>query len=86
MDADYQRRKTVVDWTSDGLAPVDALNLEHGNSAIDFYSPTSYLHRLEQPASTCKTLSRRISGMSLWVCVRTGLKPPMKINARKAWI
>ncbi len=86
MDADYQRRKTVVDWTSDGLAPIDALNLEHGNSAIDFYSPTSYLHRLEQPASTCKTSSRRISGMSLWVCVRTGLKPPMKINARKAWI
>jgi iron complex outermembrane receptor protein len=48
MGADYQRRKTVVDWTSGGLAPINAFNPVYGNSAIDMYGETSYLRRLEQ--------------------------------------
>lgn len=48
MGADYQRRKTVVDWNSGGLAPIDAFNPVYGNSAIEFYGETSYLRRLEQ--------------------------------------
>ena len=48
MGADYQRRKTVVDWTSGGLAPINAFNPVYGNSAIDMYGDTSYLRRLEQ--------------------------------------
>jgi iron complex outermembrane receptor protein len=48
MGADYQRRKTVVDWTSGGLAPIDAFNPEYGSSTIDMYGETSYLRRLEQ--------------------------------------
>lgn len=48
MGADYQRRKTVVDWTSGGLAPINAFNPVYGNSAIDLYGKTSYLRRLEQ--------------------------------------
>ncbi|MGN8278065.1 TonB-dependent siderophore receptor [Pseudomonas sp. SMN5] len=48
MGADYQRRKTVVDWTSGSLAPINAFDPVYGNSAITYYSPTSYLRRLEQ--------------------------------------
>jgi iron complex outermembrane receptor protein len=46
--ADYQRRKTVVDWQSGSLAPIDAFNPAYGNSEITYYAPTSYLRRLEQ--------------------------------------
>nr|BFE92481.1 hypothetical protein GCM10020185_30170 [Pseudomonas brassicacearum subsp. brassicacearum] len=45
---DYQRRKTVVDWTSGSLAPINALDPTYGNSTITYFSPTSYLRRLEQ--------------------------------------
>lgn len=48
LGVDYQRRKTVVDWTSGSVAPLNAFNPEYGNSAISYYSPTSYLRRLEQ--------------------------------------
>ncbi|WP_212626095.1 TonB-dependent siderophore receptor [Pseudomonas sp. PP3] len=48
MGADYQRRKTVVDWTSGGLAPINAFDPVYGNSAIEMYGDTSYLRRLEQ--------------------------------------
>ncbi|CAH0258400.1 TonB-dependent siderophore receptor [Pseudomonas brassicacearum] len=48
MGADYQRRKTVVDWTSGSLAPINAFDPTYGNSAITYFSPTSYLRRLEQ--------------------------------------
>ncbi|WP_419712821.1 TonB-dependent siderophore receptor [Pseudomonas sp. NFX224] len=48
LGADYQRRKTVVDWTSGGLAPINAFNPVYGNSTIDLYGETSYLRRLEQ--------------------------------------
>lgn len=48
MGVHYQRRKTVVDWTGGGLAPINAFNPVYGNSDIDYYSPTSYLRRLEQ--------------------------------------
>lgn len=48
MGADYQRRKTVVDWTSGSLAPINAFDPVYGNSAITYFSPTSYLRRLEQ--------------------------------------
>lgn len=47
MGADYQRRETVVDWTSGSLQPINAFNPVYGNSAIRYYSPTSYLRRLE---------------------------------------
>lgn len=46
--ADYQRRKTVVDWQSGSLAPINAVNPVYGNSEISYYDPTSYLRRLEQ--------------------------------------
>lgn len=46
--ADYQRRKTVVDWTSGAASPLDAFNPVYGNSEISYYSPTRYLRRLEQ--------------------------------------
>lgn len=45
---DYQRRKTVVDWASGGLSPIDAFNPVYGNSAISEYPLTSYLRRLQQ--------------------------------------
>lgn len=45
---DYQRRKTVVDWTSGGVAPIDAFNPQYGNSQITYYAPTSYTRRLQQ--------------------------------------
>lgn len=48
MGADYQRRKTVVDWTSGGLAPINAFDPVYGNPAIEMYGDTSYLRRLEQ--------------------------------------
>lgn len=48
MGADYQRRKTVVDWTSGSLVPINAFDPTYGNSAITYFSPTSYLRRLEQ--------------------------------------
>ncbi len=48
MGADYQRRKTVVDWTSGSLAPINAFDPTYGNSAITYFNPTSYLRRLEQ--------------------------------------
>ncbi|WP_460094773.1 TonB-dependent siderophore receptor [Pseudomonas sp. H2_E02] len=48
MGVDYQRRKTVVDWTSGSLAPINALDPTYGNSTITYFSPTSYLRRLEQ--------------------------------------
>jgi iron complex outermembrane receptor protein len=48
LGVDYQRRKTVVDWTSGSVAPLDGFNPVYGNSAISYYSPTSYLRRLEQ--------------------------------------
>lgn len=48
MGVDYQRRKTVVDWTSGSLQPINAFNPVYGNSAISYYGPTSYLRRLEQ--------------------------------------
>ncbi|MGC1332690.1 TonB-dependent siderophore receptor [Pseudomonas sp.] len=48
LGVDYQRRKTVVDWTSGSLAAIDAFNPVYGNSTISYYSPTSYLRRLQQ--------------------------------------
>ncbi len=48
LGVDYQRRKTVVDWTSGSLAAIDAFNPVYGNSAISYYSPTSYVRRLQQ--------------------------------------
>ncbi|WP_447767515.1 TonB-dependent siderophore receptor [Pseudomonas kilonensis] len=48
MGADYQRRKTVVDWTSAGLAPINAFDPVYGNSTIIGRYDTSYLRRLEQ--------------------------------------
>ncbi|AZD05590.1 Ferrichrome-iron receptor [Pseudomonas chlororaphis] len=48
MGADYQRRKTVVDWTSGSVAPINAFDPVYGNSAISYYDPVSYLRRLEQ--------------------------------------
>ncbi|WP_097306297.1 TonB-dependent siderophore receptor [Pseudomonas chlororaphis] len=48
MGADYQRRKTVVDWTSGSVAPINAFDPVYGNSAITYYDPVSYLRRLEQ--------------------------------------
>lgn len=45
---DYQRRKTVVDWSSGGLASIDAFNPQYGNSQITYYAPTSYTRRLQQ--------------------------------------
>ncbi|MFS0828988.1 TonB-dependent siderophore receptor [Pseudomonas phoenicis] len=48
LGADYQRRKTVVDWSSGAVAPLDAFDPVYGDDAIDYYSPTSYLRRLEQ--------------------------------------
>ncbi|WP_420232133.1 TonB-dependent siderophore receptor [Pseudomonas sp. ABY48] len=48
MGADYQRRKTVVDWTSGSLAPINAFDPVYGNSAITGRYDTSYLRRLEQ--------------------------------------
>jgi iron complex outermembrane receptor protein len=77
MDADYQRGKTVVDWTSGGLAPIDAFNPEYGNSAIDFYSPTSYLRRLEQAGIYLQDLIETDKWRVSLGCVRTGLKPAM---------
>jgi iron complex outermembrane receptor protein len=38
----------VVDWTSGSLEPINAFNPAYGNSAIRYYSPTSYLRRVEQ--------------------------------------
>lgn len=48
LGADYQRRKTVVDWDQGTLQPINAFNPVYGNSTIDYYSHTSYLRRLEQ--------------------------------------
>ncbi|NBF12300.1 TonB-dependent siderophore receptor [Pseudomonas sp. Fl4BN1] len=48
LGADYQRRKTVVDWRQGQLAPINAFNPMYGNSAISYFAPTSYLRRLEQ--------------------------------------
>ncbi|NBA97848.1 TonB-dependent siderophore receptor [Pseudomonas sp. R5(2019)] len=48
LGADYQRRKTVVDWESGGLEPINAFEPVYGNSTITYYDPTSYLRRLEQ--------------------------------------
>jgi len=48
LGVDYQRRKTVVDWTSGSVAPLNGFNPAYGDSAISYYSPTSYLRRLEQ--------------------------------------
>ncbi|MGY1451044.1 TonB-dependent siderophore receptor [Pseudomonas chlororaphis] len=48
MGADYQRRKTVVDWTSGSVAPINAFDPVYGNSVISYYDPVSYLRRLEQ--------------------------------------
>ncbi|MDE1168692.1 MAG: TonB-dependent siderophore receptor [Pseudomonas sp.] len=48
LGVDYQRRKTVVDWASGSLAPIDAFNPVYGNAAISYYDPTSYLRRLQQ--------------------------------------
>jgi hypothetical protein len=38
----------VVDWTSGSLEPINAFNPAYGNSAISYYSPTSFLRRVEQ--------------------------------------
>ncbi|GAB7531635.1 ferrioxamine receptor FoxA [Pseudomonas sp. 3A(2025)] len=46
--ADYQRRKTVVDWTSGAVAPLNGFEPVYGNDAISYYDPTRYLRRLEQ--------------------------------------
>lgn len=48
LGADYQRRKTVVDWDQGTLQPINAFNPVYGHSTIDYYSHTSYLRRLEQ--------------------------------------
>ncbi|WP_408733441.1 TonB-dependent siderophore receptor [Pseudomonas sp. LS1212] len=48
LGADYQRRKTVVDWTSGALAPINAFDPHYGNETITYFAPTSYLRRLEQ--------------------------------------
>ncbi|MNF40132.1 Ferrichrome-iron receptor precursor [compost metagenome] len=48
LGADYQRRKTVVDWSSGALAPINAFDPEYGNTQITYFAPTSYLRRLEQ--------------------------------------
>uniref|UniRef100_UPI000F025942 TonB-dependent siderophore receptor n=1 Tax=Pseudomonas viridiflava TaxID=33069 RepID=UPI000F025942 len=46
--ADYQRRKTVVDWTSGAVTSLNGFDPEYGNAAITYYDPTRYLRRLEQ--------------------------------------
>ncbi|MGR4043964.1 TonB-dependent siderophore receptor [Pseudomonas sp. 910_21] len=48
LGADYQRRKTVVDWDQGTLQAINAFNPIYGNSTIDYYSHTSYVRRLEQ--------------------------------------
>ncbi|MBD1598395.1 TonB-dependent siderophore receptor [Pseudomonas typographi] len=48
LGVDYQRRKTVVDWTSGSLSPIDAFAPQYGDATISYYSPTSYLRRLQQ--------------------------------------
>ncbi len=48
MGADYQRRKTVADWTSGSVAPINAFDPVYGNAEITYYDPLSYLRRLEQ--------------------------------------
>lgn len=45
---DYQRRKNVVDWTSGGVASIDAFNPQYGNSQVSYDAPTSYTRRLQQ--------------------------------------
>ncbi|EIM14677.1 TonB-dependent siderophore receptor [Pseudomonas chlororaphis] len=56
MGADYQRRKTVVDWTSGSVAPINAFDPVYGNSAITYYDPLSYLRRLEQTGAYLQDL------------------------------
>ncbi|MBD8576533.1 TonB-dependent siderophore receptor [Pseudomonas syringae] len=46
--ADYQRRKTVVDWTSGAVTPLNGFDPVYGSAAISYYDPTRYLRRLEQ--------------------------------------
>lgn len=48
LGADYQRRKTVVDWSSGALAPINAFDPHYGNAEITYFAPLSYLRRLEQ--------------------------------------
>ncbi|SPO64325.1 TonB-dependent siderophore receptor [Pseudomonas sp. JV241A] len=48
LGLDYQRRKTVVDWRSGALAPINAFDPQYGNSEITYFDPTSYLRRLQQ--------------------------------------
>lgn len=48
LGVDYQRRKTVVDWTSGSVASLNGFDPVYGNSAISYFSPTSYVRRLEQ--------------------------------------
>nr|BFD38840.1 ferrioxamine receptor FoxA [Pseudomonas sp. FFPRI_1] len=48
LGADYQRRKTVVDWDQGTLQAINAFNPVYGNSTINYYSHTSYVRRLEQ--------------------------------------
>ena len=48
LGADYQRRKTVVDWDQGTLQAINAFNPVYGRSTIDYYSHTSYVRRLEQ--------------------------------------
>ncbi|BAP42584.1 TonB-dependent siderophore receptor [Pseudomonas sp. LJDD11] len=48
LGADYQRRKTVVDWTSGAASPLNAFTPVYGDTTISYYSPTRYLRRLEQ--------------------------------------
>lgn len=48
LGVDYQRRKTVVDWKSGALSAIDAFDPQYGDDTISYYSPTSYLRRLQQ--------------------------------------
>ncbi|MCI8208668.1 ferrioxamine B receptor [Pseudomonas sp. S25] len=48
LGVDYQRRKTMVDWTSGSVASLNGFDPVYGNSAISYFSPTSYERRLEQ--------------------------------------
>lgn len=54
--ADYQRRKTVVDWQSGSLEPINAFNPAYGDSQITYFDPTSYLRRLEQTGAYAQDL------------------------------
>ncbi|MBM7059459.1 TonB-dependent siderophore receptor [Pseudomonas sp. UL073] len=51
MGLDYQRMKTVVDWTNGSASNLDPFNPVYGNDQVSFFAPFdlySYLRRKEQ--------------------------------------